>query len=102
MCEGGMNDDGKHKAVEMAQFFDLFRIVGGRICLSCGVSTIFQRLNIPVYQVQGIASADIKVAVTADPDTPPAAEDYEAANIEIGEVEIAVIDEGRISVEVSS
>lgn len=70
--------------------------------LGVGVDLIFQRLNIPVYQVQGIASADIKVAVTADPDTPPAAEDYEAANIEIGEVEIAVIDEGRISVEVSS
>ena len=67
-----------------------------------GVATdlIFQRLNIPVYAVPGIAHADIRVAATADPDTPPADGEYKAANIEVGQVEIAVIDESRISVEV--
>lgn len=70
--------------------------------LGVSVDLIFQRLAIPVYAVPGIAHADIKVAATADPDTPPADEDYASQNIAIGEVEIAVIDAGRISVEVAS
>lgn len=68
--------------------------------LGVAADLIFQRLNIPVYAVPGIANADIRVAATADPDTPPADDEYRAANIEVGEVEIAVIDESRISVEV--
>lgn len=68
--------------------------------LGVAVDLIFQRLNIPVYAVPGIASADIKVAATSDPDTPPDDDDYKSANIAIGEVEIAVIDASRISVEV--
>lgn len=70
--------------------------------LGVSVDLIFQRLNIPVYKVPGIAHADIKVASTLDPDTPPDDDDYRAANIAIGEVEIAVLDESRISVEVVS
>lgn len=70
--------------------------------LGVAVDLIFQRLNIPVYKVPGIASADITVASTLDPDTPPAADEYKAENVAVGEVEIAVLDEGRISVEVLS
>ena len=68
--------------------------------LGVGVDLIFQRLNIPIYKVPGIASAEIKVATTLDASTPPEESDYKAENIEIGEVEIAVIDESRISISV--
>lgn len=70
--------------------------------LGVAVDLIFQRLAIPVYAVPGIAHAEIKVASTLDPDTPPDAGEYASANIAIGEVEIAVLDESRISVEVAS
>ena len=68
--------------------------------LGVNVDLIFQRLNIPIYKVPGIASAEIKVATTLDASTPPEESDYKAENIEIGEVEIAVIDESRISISV--
>ena len=74
----------------------------GAVNLGVAVDLIFQRLSIPVYAVPGIAHADIKVAATLDPDTPPDDSAYQAANISIGEVEIAVLDESRISVEVVS
>ena len=70
--------------------------------LGVAVDLIFQRLAIPVYEVPGIAHAEIKVAATLDPDTPPDTGEYASANIAIDEVEIAVLDESRISVEVSS
>ncbi len=70
--------------------------------LGVAVDLIFQRLNIPVYAVPGIARADIRVAATSDPDTPPEDSEFRAENIAIGEVEIAVLDPGRISVEVAS
>ena len=69
--------------------------------LGVAVDLIFQRLAIPVYEVPGIAHAEIKVAATLDPDTPPDASEYASANIAVGEVEIAVLDESRISVEVA-
>ena len=69
--------------------------------LGVAADLIFQRLAIPVYAVSGIAHADIKVAATLAPDTPPEDEEYASRNIAIGEVEIAVIDAGRISVEVA-
>jgi hypothetical protein len=50
--------------------------------------------------VAGIATADILVAVSIDPDTAPADDDYHAANIPVGEVEIAVLDKTRINAEV--
>jgi hypothetical protein len=43
--------------------------------------------------------AVIKVARTTDPFTPPASEEYQEANIGIGEVEIAVFDRSRIFIE---
>ena len=66
--------------------------------LGVGVDLIFQRMFRPVYDVQGIGFADIKVAVTDDL-TPPATEDYVSENVVIEEVEIAVIDRTRISVQ---
>jgi uncharacterized phage protein gp47/JayE len=67
--------------------------------LGVAVDLIYQRLNTPIYQVAGIATAEIKVAVSTAPDTAPADEDFHAANIPIGDVEIAVLDKGRISAE---
>jgi uncharacterized phage protein gp47/JayE len=66
--------------------------------LGVGVDLIYQRLGIPVYNVSGIAKADIKVARTQNLN-PPVEEEYRSENIEIGEIEIAVFDRGRISVE---
>jgi uncharacterized phage protein gp47/JayE len=63
-----------------------------------GVDFIYQRIGIPIYAVSGIAEAEIKVARTANL-TPPADSDYKSENIEIGEVEIAVFDRNRITVE---
>jgi hypothetical protein len=65
--------------------------------LGVGSDLMYQRLNIPVFQVQGIAYADIKTAVTDDIN-PPADAEYAAENISIGEVEIALIDQSRITV----
>jgi hypothetical protein len=62
-----------------------------------GVDFIFQKLNRPIYDVPGIAFADIKIAVTDDPD-PPEDDAYEAANVVITERQIALIDKTRISV----
>jgi len=69
--------------------------------LGVGVDLIFQRMFRPVYDVQGIGFADIKVAVTDD-FTPPAPEEYVSENVEIGEVEIAVLDRTRITVQENS
>jgi len=69
----------------------------GNNALGVGVDLIFQRMFRPVFDVSGIGFVDIKVAVTEDL-IPPAAEDYKSENIEISEVEIAVIDKSRIFV----
>lgn len=69
--------------------------------LGVAADVIFQRLMKPIYTVPGIAHADIKIASTADPDAAPDDSEYKAENIAIGEVEIAVFDTGRISVEVA-
>jgi uncharacterized phage protein gp47/JayE len=63
-----------------------------------GTDLIYQKLYRPVYDVPGIATADIKVAVTSDL-IPPSEEAYNSANIAIEEVEIAIIDKDRIAVE---
>jgi uncharacterized phage protein gp47/JayE len=65
--------------------------------LNVGVDLIYQKMFRPVYDVQGIGFAVVKVAVTTDL-TPPAAEDYQSENVEINEVEIAVLDKTRIIV----
>jgi uncharacterized phage protein gp47/JayE len=64
-----------------------------------GIDLIFQKLNRPVYDVPGIGFADIKVAVTNDPDTPPDADAYSSENIVINERQIALIDKTRVSIE---
>jgi hypothetical protein len=66
--------------------------------LNVGVDLIYQKMFRPVYDVQGIGFAAIKVAVTSDL-TPPVANDYQSGNVEINEVEIAVLDKTRITVQ---
>jgi hypothetical protein len=66
--------------------------------LNVGVDLIYQKLFRPVYDVSGIGFAAIKVAVTTDL-TPPATGDYQSENIQISEVEIAVLDRTRIIVQ---
>jgi uncharacterized phage protein gp47/JayE len=66
--------------------------------MDVGIDLIYQRLSIPIYSVQGIGNAIIKVAKTTDL-APPNENEYHEANIAIGEVEIAVFDRGRIEVE---
>jgi hypothetical protein len=51
-----------------------------------------------VYDVQGIAFAAIKVAVTVDLN-PPVADAYRSENVVISEVEIAILDRTRIIVQ---
>jgi uncharacterized phage protein gp47/JayE len=65
--------------------------------LNVGVDLIYQKMFRPVYDVRGIGFAAIKVAVTTDL-TPPADDDYRSGNVEISEVEIAVLDKTRIAV----
>jgi hypothetical protein len=52
----------------------------------------------PVYDVAGIGFAAIKVAVTDDL-TPPSSTSYHSENVEISEVQIAVLDKTRITVQ---
>jgi hypothetical protein len=66
--------------------------------LNVGVDLIYQKMFRPVYDIRGIGFAAIKVAVTGGL-TPPAVEDYQSKNVEIGEVEIAVLDKTRIIVQ---
>jgi len=60
-----------------------------------GVDIIYQKLNKPIYEVPGIKTADIKIAVT-DTLTPPEEEEYASANIDITERQIALFDKSRI------
>jgi uncharacterized phage protein gp47/JayE len=69
-----------------------------RTALNVGVDLIYQKMFRPVYDVQGIGFTIIKVAVTTGL-TPPAAEDYQSENVEISEVEMAVLDKARIIVQ---
>jgi hypothetical protein len=66
--------------------------------LNVGVDLIYQKLFRPVYDVSGIGFAAVKVAVTTDL-TPPVEDDYQSENIQISEVEIAVLDKARIIVQ---
>jgi uncharacterized phage protein gp47/JayE len=73
-------------------------IAWGHTAINVGVDLIYQKMFRPVYDVQGIGFAVIKVAVTTDL-TPPADSDYQSENVEISEVEIAVLDKIRITVQ---
>jgi uncharacterized phage protein gp47/JayE len=66
--------------------------------LNVGIDLIYQKMFRPVYDVQGIGFASIKVAVTTDLN-PPEPEDYRGVNVEINEVEIAVLEKNRITVQ---
>jgi uncharacterized phage protein gp47/JayE len=72
-------------------------IAWSHTALNVGVDLIYQKMFRPVYDVQGIGFTAIKVAVTTDL-TPPAADEYRSENVEISEVEIAVLDRTRIIV----
>jgi uncharacterized phage protein gp47/JayE len=72
-------------------------IAWGLAALNVGIDFIYQKMFRPVYDVPGIGFAAVKVAVTKDL-TPPPAEDYSSENVEVGEVEIAVLDKTRINV----
>jgi hypothetical protein len=72
-------------------------IAWSRTTLNVGIDLIYQKMFRPVYDVQGIGFAAIKVAVTTDL-TPPSTEDYRSENAQISEVEIAVLDRTRITV----
>jgi hypothetical protein len=65
--------------------------------LGVGVDVLYQRFNLPIYEVPGISMATIKIAVTAIL-TPPAASAYTATNIPISEMQIARVDKSRIEV----
>jgi uncharacterized phage protein gp47/JayE len=73
-------------------------ITWGQTALNVGVDLIYQKMFRPVYNVRGIGFAAIKVAAVSDL-TPPDDADYQSANIEISEVEIAVLDKARITVQ---
>jgi len=63
--------------------------------LEVGANFIYQKLNNPIYEVNGISLADIKVAITNNL-TAPEEEDYAEQNLEINERQIALIDRTRI------
>jgi hypothetical protein len=65
--------------------------------LLIGTDVLYQRFNMPIYQVAGVATADIKIAVTDDL-TPPSQSAYSNANIAISNLEIALVDISRIEV----
>jgi uncharacterized phage protein gp47/JayE len=73
-------------------------IAWGHTAINVGVDIIYQKMFRPVYDVQGIGFAIIKVAVTTDL-IPPDSSDYLSENVNIGEVEIAVLDKSRITVQ---
>jgi peptide deformylase len=73
-------------------------ITWSKSALDVGIDLIYQKMFRPVYDVQGIGFAAIKVAVTTNL-TPPAAEEYQSRNVEISEVEIAALDKSRITVQ---
>ncbi|GHV79115.1 hypothetical protein AGMMS49944_09060 [Spirochaetia bacterium] len=65
--------------------------------INVATDLIYQKLFRPVYDVKGIGFADIKVAVTDDL-VHPGSGAYVSENIEIQEVEIALIDQSRIDI----
>lgn len=67
--------------------------------LVVGKDVIRERMFGPIYQTSGIASVALTMAVTATL-TPPAPGDYGTANITIGDTQLALLDETRITVAV--
>ena len=73
-------------------------IAWGQNALNVGVDLIYQKMFRPVYDIPGIGFADIKIAVTTDL-TAPLPEAYQNENVQIGEVDVAVLDKARITVQ---
>jgi uncharacterized phage protein gp47/JayE len=69
----------------------------GNKTINVGVDLIYQKMFRPVYDVQGISFASIKVAVTTDL-IAPSESNYRSENIEIKDTEIALLDKTRIDV----
>lgn len=67
--------------------------------LSIGTDVIFQKMYKPIYDINGIAEAEIKLAATNDLIEPIESE-FKTTNISISETEIALIDSSRITVEI--
>jgi uncharacterized phage protein gp47/JayE len=65
--------------------------------ISVGVDFIRQKLFRPVYDINGIGFVDIKIVSTENL-SPPGVDAYVEENINIGEVEMALLDPSRISV----
>lgn len=66
--------------------------------LNVGRDVIWQRFLQAIHAVGGVASADLKFAVTAAPTPPPASGAYAAANITIADFQVARFDLSRIEV----
>lgn len=62
-----------------------------------GDDVIYQRFYQPIYQVSGISSAEIKIAITNDLNPPQSQSDYKSENIEIFQNQIVSVDATRIS-----
>ena len=62
-----------------------------------GDDVIYQRFYQPIYQVSGISSAEIKIAITNDLNPPQSQSDYKSENIPIAQNEIVSVDASRIS-----
>jgi uncharacterized phage protein gp47/JayE len=73
-------------------------ITWGQTALDVGVDLIYQKMFRPVYDVPGIGFAAIKVAVTTSL-IPPATDEYQSENVQIGDAEMAVLDRTRIIVQ---
>jgi uncharacterized phage protein gp47/JayE len=69
-----------------------------KLNVNVGVDIIYQKLYRPIYDITGIAFADVKIVSTYDL-TPPADSDYAAENIVVGEVEIGLFDSTRITIQ---
>lgn len=62
-----------------------------------GDDVIYQRFYQPIYQVSGISSAEIKIAMTNDLNPPQSQSDYKSENIVVAQNEIVSVDATRIT-----
>ena len=69
--------------------------------LNVGIDLIYQRLNKPIYSVEGIGLVTITVASTLDL-VPPHDDEYESENVIVDKREIALLDRSRIDVREST
>lgn len=65
---------------------------------SIGEDVILQRLYGAIYRTAGLASVDLRLAVSTDPTFVPQPADYQAANVTIQDFQVAAFDLSRIEV----